>query len=216
MSPPVFERPVLGIQIGDLDAVDPLERQHAGARNSSRDLRHANVRMACEVAVERVRVACLQTVIELLTDRARELGDELLRVDEVERTHSFLGDTCRLIQKRHVRFDLSRRAGALHLDGDLLAVRQRRAVHLSDRRRGDRRVVELREELGNRKAEILLDHLLDVLDRKRANVVLQAPQLRDDVGREHVGPRREQLAELDERRASSSSISRRCWPRWEG
>ena len=41
----------------------------------------------------------------------------------------------------------------------------------------------------------------DGLERKRPHVVLQAPQLGDDVRRHDVRPRREQLAELDERRA---------------
>src|SRR5207253_1896705 len=80
-------------------------------------------------------------------------------------------------------------------------VRQRCAMHLSDRGRRDRLLVELREELRDREAEILFDHLLDVRDRKRADVVLQPSQLGDDVGRQDVGPRREQLAELDEGRA---------------
>ena len=130
--------------------------------------------MAGEVAVERVRVPCLQPVVELLPDRARKLVHELVRVDEVERAHAFLGDLRRLIEQGHVGFDLSRRTWALHLDGDLLAVRKRRAMHLSDRGCGDRLLVELREELADREAEIFLDHLLDVGHRKRANVVLQA------------------------------------------
>ena len=197
----LLERPTLRIQIGHLDPVEPLERQNPGARIGPEDPRHANVRMAGEVAVECVRVPRLEPVVELLPDRARELVDKLLRVDEVEGTHSFLGYAGRLIEQRDVGLDLSRRARTLHLDGDLPPVRQRGAMHLSDRGGGDRRLVELREELGDREAEILLDHLLDICDRKRPDVVLQAAQLRDDVGRKDVGPRRQQLAELDEGRA---------------
>ena len=50
-------------------------------------------------------------------------------------------------------------------------------------------------------AELLADRALDVRERERAHVVLQAAQLGDDVGRDDVRPRREQLPELDERRA---------------
>ena len=56
------------------------------------------------------------------------------------------------------------------------------------------------EGLLEREAELLLDHPADVVERDRADVVLQLPQLGDDVRRHHVGPRREELAELDERR----------------
>ena len=61
-------------------------------------------------------------------------------------------------------------------------------------------LVELEEEPLDRLAELLADHALDVGERERAHVVLEAAQLGDDVRRDDVGPRREQLAELDERR----------------
>ena len=99
-----------------------------------------------------------------------------------------------------VGLDLARRAGALHLHGDLLPVRQRRAVHLADRRGGDRLLVEVEEQPLDRVAEILLDHALGLVERERAHVVLERTQLGDDVGRDDVGPRREQLPELHERR----------------
>ena len=74
-------------------------------------------------------------------------------------------------------------------------------MDLADRRGGDRRLLELGEELGDRELEILLDHALDVLVRERADVVLECLQLEQDVRRNDVGARREELAELDERRA---------------
>ena len=62
-------------------------------------------------------------------------------------------------------------------------------------------LVELEEQPLDRLAELLRDRPLDVRERERAHVVLQAAQLGDDVRRHDVGPRREQLPELDERRA---------------
>ena len=91
--------------------------------------------------------------------------------------------------------------GALHLHGDLLPVRKRRAVHLADRGRGDRGRIEVQEEPLERVAQIVLDHPLGLLERERAHVVLERSQLDDDVRRDDVGPRREQLPELDEGRA---------------
>ena len=197
----ILERPFVRIEVGDLDAVEPLERQDPAARVGPEHLRHTHVRMPGEVAVERLRVPRLQPVVELLPDRPGELVDELLGVDEVERTDALLRDPRGLVEQGDVRFDLTRRAGTLHLHGDVLAVRERRAVHLTDRRGSDRPVLELHEELVDRQAEVFLDHLLDVGERERAHVVLKAAQLGDDVGRKNVGTRREELSELDERRA---------------
>src|SRR4051812_17443124 len=70
------------------------------------------------------------------------------------------------------------------------------AVHLPDRRGGERLLVERDEEPLDRLPEILLDHPAHVGVRERAHVVLEAAELDDYVRRHDVGPRREQLAEL--------------------
>ena len=74
-------------------------------------------------------------------------------------------------------------------------------MHLADRRGGDRLGLELHEQALQRLTELLLDHLLGLCERKRRHVVLETAELDDDVGRQHVGPHRQQLPELDERRA---------------
>ena len=73
-------------------------------------------------------------------------------------------------------------------------------MHLADRRGRDRHRVELDEQPLERVAELLLDHALGLLERERAHVVLERTQLVDDVRRDDVGTRREQLPELHERR----------------
>ena len=140
-------------------------------------------------------------VVELLPDRAAELLDERLRVDEVEGAHALADDAGGRPHQLEVRLDLAGRLRPLHLDDDLVARRQRRAVHLADRRGGDRHLVEREERLLERQAHLLLDHPPHVGERDRRHVVLQAAELGDDVGRHHVGPGGEELAELDEGRA---------------
>ena len=142
----------------------------------------------------------LLPVVELLPDRAGELVDELARVDEVERPDPFPGEPRGLVEEPEVGLDLLRRARPLHLDRDPASVRQGRAVHLADRRGRDRRRLEVEEQPLERVPELLLDHALGLLERERPHVVLQPAQLDDDVGRHHVGPRREELSELHERR----------------
>ena len=136
--PALVERPVLDVDVGELHAVEVLERQHARARVRPVDLRHRDVRMTGEVLVEAVGVPRFEPVVELLPDRARELVDDLVRVDEVERANALLRELRRLVHQREVGLDLPRRVRPLHLDDDAPAVRQRRAVHLPDRRRGER------------------------------------------------------------------------------
>ena len=58
-----------------------------------------------------------------------------------------------------------------------------------------------RKSRSQRQVEIFLDHPLHVLERERPDVVLQSPQLADDVRRKEIRPHREQLPELHEGRA---------------
>jgi hypothetical protein len=199
--PPVLERPFARVDVRHLDPAEVLERQHRRARVAPVHARHADVRVAGEVAVEGVGVAPLQPVVELLPDLARELVHQLPGVDEVERADAFPGQPGGLVEQREVGLDLARRVGTLHLDDDAAPVGQRRPVHLADRRRGDRTLLELQEELVERQLELALDRPLDVLERERTDVVLEGAQLGDDVRRDDVRPGREQLAELDERRS---------------
>src|SRR5213076_1234194 len=94
------------------------------------DARDADVWMAGEVVVKGLRVARLEPVVELLPDRARELVDELPRVDEVERADPLPREPRGLVEESEVALDLARRVRALHLHGDAVPVRQRRPVHL--------------------------------------------------------------------------------------
>ncbi len=74
-------------------------------------------------------------------------------------------------------------------------------MHLADGGGRDRRRLEVEEEPLERVSELLLDHPLGLLERERPHVVLQPAQLDDDVRRHDVGPGREKLPELHERRA---------------
>ena len=170
---PLLERVRQRVDVRDLRPLEELERQHARARVAPVDVRDLDVRVAGPVAAEAVGVAAFRAVVELRADRARELVDERARVDEVERADPLLRDARRLVEEREVGLDLPRRARPLHLHRDALAVRQRRAVHLPDRRGRDRRRIEVEERALEREAELRLDDLLDLLERERPDVVLQ-------------------------------------------
>ena len=189
------------VEIDELDAVQELEGQHPRSRVVPVDLRHDDALRVGEVAAEGLCVARLELVVELLADRAGELVDKRLRVDEVEGADAFLDHARGLVEQREVGLDLARGVRALHLDRDLVAVRKHRAVHLADRGGGDRLLVEAEERLLEREPEVGLDHVADLRERERADIVLEAAELEDDVRRHDVGTGRQQLAELDERGA---------------
>ena len=161
--------------------------------------RHAVV--AGEVAAERLRVPRLLLVVELLPDRAGELVDERLRVDEVERrTRS---RASRAAERSSCRSDSIWRGAVrpLHLDDDVLAVREaspgaparsRRPRSASRRTSRNARSIVRPSSSSTTCATSL--------ERDRRDVVLELAELDDDVRRHQVGARREQLAELDERR----------------
>ena len=198
---PLVVRELLGVKIGDLCPLQELEREHPRPGVAPVDARHAHIWVACEVSVEGAGIASLLAIVELLAHRAGELVHKALRVDEVECSHAILGDLRRLVEQRQVGLDLPRRRRSLHLHRDAPAVGKHGRMHLTDRRGGDRLFAELEEQALDWLTELLAYDLLDVGERKRADLVLELSQLDDDVRRDDVGPRGEQLPELHERRA---------------
>ena len=88
----------------------------------------------------------------------------------------------------------------LHLDDDALAALERRGMHLADRPGGERLGIDAREHVLPRHAKLLLHDGDDLFLGHRRHVVLELRELGDELGRQQVGPRGEDLAELRERR----------------
>src|SRR3546814_1083105 len=98
-------------------------------------------------------------------------------------------------------------AGAQHRDDDikrlLLALdSEARAMHLRDRRRRHRHVIEFGEYRVNWLAEFSLNDLSCLRGRKRRHAILQAGEFDRNVGRHQIGARRQRLPELDEDRTA--------------
>jgi hypothetical protein len=74
-------------------------------------------------------------------------------------------------------------------------------MHLSDRRRGQRSVLEMFEHLVHRTSQLSLEHDGDVFARSRRSVILEHGQLCADGLWQELGSGREDLAELDEEAA---------------
>ena len=136
---PLLERRRLQVEVGELDAVQVLEREHPARRSSSSRpsaRRRAPSRRSCGGTCPRAAPRACSRAPGGCCARTRRRASS--RVDEVERADALLDHPRRLVEQREVGLDLPRRVRPLHLDDHLVAVRERRAVHLADRGRRDR------------------------------------------------------------------------------
>ena len=99
-------------------------------------------------------------------------------------------------------------SGILHLDDDVPAVAQPRAVHLAQRGRRERLAIEAREEIVGRASQLRSDHFGDLLERHPLWRLCKEPG--DDparFGRQRVRVHRERLTELERRALELSQRS---------
>ena len=160
----------------DLAAFHVIHRQHAPGAVIRHGLRHVDQCELLQVRPDGDEIARFALVIKLVFQRNAKLLEHVeqpvapaelrVRVDEV-------GDLC---QHFEVVRDLPRDVGPLDLDDDATPVTQRGAVHLPERRRGDRIPLETRKRLRDAHAELGRDDLLDGRVIERLDVVLQAGQ----------------------------------------
>ena len=151
---------------------------------------------------KRLRVARLEPVVELLAELAGELVDELARVDEVERVHPLAHEARGLVHaaRGRPRSGAARRAAAPS---------RRRARPFGSVARCTCPIDAAATGVGSKSRKSRSSELPRSSSITRSacsngngrTSSWSAAQLGDDVRRDDVGPRREQLPELDERRA---------------
>ena len=157
------------------------------------------------------RCSCSATSFAISSDAVRlldevELGGEVRlelvaecgQLQQAGRLGVSFGERGQRAEQLEVERDLLLDPRPAHLDDDLAAGTQQPAVDLCDRRTGERLLVEPGEDL---EPDLLVDDPARLLEREGRHVVDQPLELLDVDVRKQVGPRREQLAELDEGRA---------------
>ena len=130
---PLVHRRRLEVEVAELDAHEPFQRQHALARVRAVDPRDRDPRVLGEVAPEDLGVPGLDAVVELAPDRACELVHDRHRVDEREPVDPPPDDPGNLVEQRQVGLDLARGRRPLHLDRHEAPVRELGVMHLADR-----------------------------------------------------------------------------------
>ena len=137
--------------------------------------RHAHERMPPHQPLDRPLILGLELVIELLGDPLSHLGGERLGVQSGREPLDERQQQRRIAQ---VRIDGLGDTRILDLHGHLVAVDGCGAMHLANRRRGERTLVEVAEHAPQRPAELLSHELLEIRERAR----WQQPKGRDAPG----------------------------------
>jgi hypothetical protein len=159
-------------------------------------VRYPDVLETRQVVGDAFGVVRLVAIVELLEDTARELVDEAAQADAPGVRQAALGDGGQLGDDPEVGLGLGHDPRALDLDGNHGSVMQGRAMDLCRRGRGERLVLDRREELLRRATELALDDGPRVLPWKRRGVALQLRELLDDLGRQGVAAAGDHLADL--------------------
>ena len=182
----------------ELHALELLQRDHRPAGKLAIQPRDDHVGPLRVVARELLDVARLVLEVQLQEHGGAELGDDAGgRVDAGLLDHAF-EEAGEVEEQVGVAADLLLDAGPLHLHHHVVARGESGAVHLGDGGAGHRLGIDEGEELLRGPAQSLFDELEDERDRHGSGAVLQLRQLGDEVRRKDVGPRGEDLAELDE------------------
>lgn len=151
-------------------AVDELLDQDAAGRQVAIDPRNAQRTVSRS---DRSNVLRLHAEVELLTQVLGKAARERDRADPPG-PGALLKRGGQAEQDVQVSVDQPLDLGPLDLDDDLGAARESCPVHLSDRGRRQRPLVELDKHLIRKRPELAADHLAHRLRRHWRDVVLQA------------------------------------------
>ena len=158
------------LHVLEAHAVEQFGDEHAAAREIGVDGGHVGERMPAPGARDRAVVLRLDLVVELLGDALAQLAGECAHVEPGGQA---LHQRQQQAEVAQVDLDGLGHARVLDLDRDPLALARDRAVHLADRGGGERLVLELREVLAQRPAELDSHELLELRPRQRRHVVAQ-------------------------------------------
>ena len=197
-----------GVQRGDVvagNAVHAFEREHALGGMAPDHVRHIQIRRILAVLAhpepaDHRRVGALALQVELGRERGFHFAHDFARADLVGVGMRALHQCGDAAQQRNVAVDLFLDVGTQHFHHHFAPARQARGVHLRDRRRRQRRGVEMLEGFADVLAERGFDDPARGFAVEGRHPVLQQRQLGRDVRRHQVAAGRQDLPELDEDR----------------
>ena len=191
---PLGRQAVVG---ADLRTVDPLQHHRLLGHVRPDHLRHDQALVLADEARDQLGVVRLLEEVELRAQVHLELVGERLELEQLRRLGAPLEETRRRADDGKVEVDPLDDPGQPDLHHDLPAGAEERRVDLRDRGGRHGLGVDAREDV----AEGPPDDRLQLGERHGRHFVDEPPELLDvDVGQE-VGPRRQELPQLDVRGA---------------
>ena len=187
---------------GQLDPVDPLERQHPARGPLPVDLGDVEAALRDHILLQLAGAGALALKVELAPGPLAEMGDDGLGAKPFRLVPGMgleVGGGPFIGFQRGGEGLLD--AGAEDLDGDVPTIGGHRAVDLRDRGGADRHFVDRGEQAFDRAFERLLDRLADLREGSGREIVLQPHEVDRGLVADQVGAGGEGLAELDRSRA---------------
>ena len=154
-----------------------------------------------DVAAEPVLSERLERWVELLEGDGVEVLDHADEVGAATQLGVLLQRRAQAVHDPKVGGHALADVGALQLDDRLAPVGEHAGMHLADRRRRQRRLLEVAEDLGGGAAEVLADHLAGGLAVEGRDLVEAAERGVRERRREDARGRGDELAQLHERGA---------------
>ena len=151
----------------------------------------------------------LEPKVEFLGEVVGEVGDDVLCAEAAAQLGQ-LDQLSAALEDLQIGGHAAADAGALNLHDDLFAGVQCRVVHLRDRRRGERLLVEALEEVGGVVAEFLLEELVHLFGVGRWHPVEQAAELARHRLAKRARAGGDDLAELDVGGSRSEKVCGIC------
>ena len=189
-----------GGEIVDRNAAHALEGEDAGGGVRPDDFGHVEIVRIEEIASQQAGVGAFALQVELVEQGRFDFGDHVERADLVGVGVDPIGQFAERTQQFDIALDARLNIGPQHLDHDFAAIAQFGGMHLGDRGRGQRLLVEGGEASADGGAERAFDGDARLAAGERCDLVLQRGQFVGDVGRQQIATGREDLAELDEDR----------------
>ena len=186
-----------GIEIGQLDPVNPFHRQNASAGDLAVDAGNGNAWVMAVQVPELFGVSGLVEVIHLLEDPPPEFVDQgdQIAADQPDVAVQPGRDVADDVE---VKGDLFAKPWALNFDGHLLAVVQNSPMNLTQGCGGDGIPLQFRVKLSDWSPEVLLDACHGQIAVKARQLILKLGELLQQQRRNDVRARGQGLTGLDE------------------
>jgi hypothetical protein len=144
------------VEVGELDAVDPLHRQHPPTGGLAIDGRDGDARIVAVQAGEGFGVGGFVDVIHLLEDPFAEFIDQPHQI-ALDQPHIPVQPGGDVADDVEIEGDLLPQARPLHLHRHPFAAHQNAPVHLAQGGGGNRFLLQRREQRRHRRLQVLFD-----------------------------------------------------------